>query len=415
MKNIEKIQKEWNEKGTEYAQAVNEMVAYGEAHGWDNWEGDDPEDKRGHLADSVFKLLKEANENGTVEEFRKNFPPSHEPFIKFYEKKALSIEQMCFIDGQKIIFIVPISEQKRQAYLLNGEEITVLDESILAVGKSKKENVFAILTEGKITITKGWQGEIISTFNLKETKNINPTGLIPFNDGSRVLFISSDGIYIISEDKEQLIHPEFDPDDEDWSSYLSMENGTLSNDNQYIIVAEQMTTHRVLNSKGEQIGDIGQQSEYPHFCLFSADDEQVIVNSCHFYNGITIGVDTEKLDGAEIPEYGEDPSLFTPIDDEMRVYCGVATSDYYILGDAYGYIRAINKKGELLWRHFLGSTISGMTISDDGQTLWVGSYSGFLHKLQLGKEVRDTHTIGTGKLYEEIRILFWRNEPILKW
>ena len=34
---------EWNTLGKQYAVEVNEMVAFGEKHGWDKWERDNPE------------------------------------------------------------------------------------------------------------------------------------------------------------------------------------------------------------------------------------------------------------------------------------------------------------------------------------------------------------------------------------
>jgi hypothetical protein len=92
------------------------------------------------------------------------------------------------------------------------------------------------------------------------------------------------------------------------------------------------------------------------------------------------------------------------------VYAGVATGFGYILGDAFGYIRAFTKDGRKLWRHFLGSTITGMAISDNGQTLWVGTAAGIVHKLLLGKGHRDTHTIGNGDHYEAFRMIFWKGE-----
>src|SRR5689334_21537412 len=94
----------------------------------------------------------------------------------------------------------------------------------------------------------------------------------------------------------------------------------------------------------------------------------------------------------------------------MRVYAGLSTADYYILGDAYGYIRAIDKQGNKLWRHYVGSTVYGMAMSDAGTTLWVGAYSGNLHKLKLGVR-QDEHTIGNGNHREEFRLILWRDEP----
>lgn len=409
------IQEEWNSKGEHYATEINKMVEFGEKNGWENWKGKEPEDQRAHLAEEVIRQLKQANIEKNVAHFRDQFPPSHAPIISFLEKQSQSIEQLHFINEQKIVFLTGTAYQKRQAYLLDNDQTTALDPTINAIGKSKQNNIFAIATESKISTFKGWEGALINEFVLSETAKLGITELIPFNDGNKILVVTSEGIFLISKNEEKLIHPLNEENEEEWSSDIDMENATLSNDNTYIVVGDQCDDHRILDSEGNTLGHIGPQSSYPHFCLFSKDDSQLITNSCHFYNGVTIGVDSERLIGAEIEAYSESDD-YTLIDEEMRVYAGLATRNYYILGDAYGNVRASDKDGNKIWRHFLGSTISGMAISDDEQTLWVGSSSGMLHKLILGKGHRDTHTVGNGNHYEEFRLLIWKNEPqIWKW
>jgi len=424
-KSVENVKQEWNELGEKYASDVNAMVEYGETHGWDNWKGEEPEDKRVYLAENVLSLLKDANKSGKIDDFRSDFPPAHFPFVKYFEEKGQSVGQLYFIENQKIIFLTGTSYQKRQAYLLVDNEVVELDTSIDAVGKSKQNDVFAILSNNTIVTTQGWQGEQIASFLLRQNASIGVTEMMPFNDGLRVLLVTSEGIYLISQNEEMLIHPveddqddqdDEDSEDEEDGGYtgIDMENATLSNSNDYIVVGDQCSAHRVLNTYGVEIGSVGQQSSYPHFCLFSKNDQQLITNSCHFYNGVTIGVNAAILDGIAIEEYQES-SQYVTIDEDMRVYSGFAVDDYYILGDAYGYIKAFDMQGKCLWRHFLGSTISGMCVSDDGSTLWVGSYSGTLHKLKLGHGNRDNHTIGNGNHYEELRVILWKDEPILKW
>lgn len=408
------IKDEWNDIGRKYASDVNEMVEFGEKNGWENWKGEEPEDKRDHLTNEILRRLKEANKNNSVEEFRKDFPPAHTPLIDLFEDKGQSIEQMHFIENEKIIFLTGTAYQNRQAYILNREKLIELDSSINAVGKSMRNNVFAIASDNNIVTTQGWEGNIIQTFDLEQTKGLGITQLTPFNNGKKVLVTTADGIYIVSSNEEKLIHPEPDLEDSDWDSNIDMENATLSNDNKYIVVGDQCSDHRILNENGDQVGEVGPQSSYPHFCLFSKDDEQLITNSCHFYNGITIGVSAEKMEGIKIEAY-EESEDYEVIDDGMRVYIGVATNDFYILGDAYGYIKAFNKKGECIWRHFLGSTIGGLTLSDDEKTLWVGSCTGMVHKLTLGKGHRDNHTVGNGNHYEEFRLILWKEEPIMRW
>lgn len=405
---------QWNRAGSDYAAAVNEVIKFGEENGFENWKGKEPEDKRDHLSENVYRLLKEANERGSVEDFRANFPPAHAPMIKFMEEKGQSVEQIHFVGEDKIVFLIGTAYQKRRAYLLEGDKVTSLESGIDAIGKSKQNNIFAVRSHGKIMTTRGWQGDVICSFDLRATKELGVTELIPFNDGMKILLVTSEGIFLISEQSEQMIHPVPDPDDGEWTANITMENATLSNDNNFIVVGDQCSGHRVLNSLGTEIGNVGPQYDYPHYCLFSQDDGQLITNSCHFYNGKTIGVNAAGLNGIQIESYKESDE-YAIIDEGMRVYVGLATTHAYILGDAFGYIRAVDKAGRCFWYHFLGSTISGMAISYDESTLWVGSYSGMLHKLKLGKGHRDNHTIGNGNHFEDFRLIFWKEEPIMKW
>jgi hypothetical protein len=405
---------EWNELGSKFAKEVNNMIEFGETHGWENWKGAEPEDKREHLTDEIIALLKKANKENKVAEFRQRFPPAHSPLIKYFQNKSQNLEQLHFIGNDKILFLTGTSYIKRQAYILDGDKIVTLDSNIDAIGKSPQGNIYAIARQNLITTTKEWEGEIVTTFQLNHTKDLGISEIVPFNDGLRLLLVTSEGIFILSGNSETMIHPVPDPEDEDWSPNLSMENATISHNNEFIVVGDQDVDHRILDKNLNEIGTIGPQSSYPHFCLFSKDDNQLITNSCHFYNGITIGVDTKLLHGIKVDAY-TDSGPFTFIDEEMRVYQGISTSQYYILGDAYGYVRAIDKEGRKIWSHFVGSTISGLTISDDEQTLWIGSHSGMLHKLKLGKGHRDNHTIGNGNHYEEFRLIFWNGDGIMRW
>jgi len=413
-KNTKDIKQAWNLLGSKYASDVNKMVQFGETNGWENWKGEEPKDEREYLADAVYQLLKEANKNNTITQFRDDFPPAHTPFIKFIQDKGQSVEQLHFINEQKIVFLIGTAYQKRQAYILKDDTIIELKTSINAIGKSKQNNVFAIASNNTIVTTQGWEGTVIATFNLDKAKDLGISELIPFNDGHKVLLTTSEGIFIISKGSENMIHPIPDLEDEEWESDIDMENATISNDNRYIVVGDQCSDHRILDNNGEEIGEVGPQSSYPDFCLFSKNDHQLITNSCHFYNGVTIGVDATNLTNINITAY-EESEDYTVIDDGMRVYCGVATSKYYILGDAFGYIKAIDTKGNCIWKYFLGSTITSITISDDENTLWIGSASGMLHKLQLDKGLRDNHTIGNGNHYEEFRFIFWKEESIMQW
>jgi len=408
------IRMEWNDRGRKFAMEVNEIVNFAEKNGWDAWKGKEPSDDREHLADEVVRLLKEANASGKVQEFRDAFPPAHTPLIAYFKKYGQHIGPLHSIGGDRLVFVIGTYYERRRTYLLEGDAVTELEPAIELIGRSKQGNVYAILEQGAITTTRGWQGAVITRIELNRTKGLAVEELIPFNDGTRVIIVTNDGISLVSKDHEELLHPALGPADEDQSTSIDMANATLSHNNEFIVVGDQDSEHRVLDGTGKEIGSIGQRSEYPHFCLFSNDDSQLITNSCHFYNGITIGVDATTLKGLRLPPYEEGGTAVT-IDDGMRVYVGLAVRDHYILGDAHGYVRAIDTRGKCLWRHFVGSTITGLAISPDEQVLWVGSCTGMIHKLRLAKGHRDDHTIGNGEHFEEFRMIFWKGEPVMRW
>ena len=427
-------QKEWNEKGEKYAKAVNDMVAFAEVHGWDAYKGEDPVDEREgvtQLCEAVFELLKEANERGETAKFRADFPPSNVIFDKKLRKKLRDIDQICPLGGENVLFIVSQSDPEgwhKKLYLLEGECVSVIAEGVITVGKSKRNEIYALLRREEIELVKGYDGkgggEPIAKFSHNVELTYDEAEILPFNDGSRVLLTAHDGIFLISQSGAKLIHPIYEDgqlyedDDGNAALYIDMANATLSNDNELIVAGEQDTDkHVLMDREGERLGGIGAQSAYPHFCLFSADDTQLITNSCHFYNGVTIGVDRALLKrGLEVGAYSYDEEgekNFTLIDDAMRVYAGVATRDFYILGDAYGYIKAGGKDGRKIWRHYLGGTIKSMVLSEDRSVLFIGTYGGRLHKLRLGAG-QDSHTIGNGNHKEEFRLIAYEDK-IYRW
>ena len=419
-------QKEWNEKGEKYAKAVNDMVAFAEVHGWDAYKGEDAVDEREgmtQLCEAVFELLKEANERGETAKFRADFPPSNVIFDKKLRKKLRDIDQICPLGGENVLFIAS-NDDGKTLYLLEGDRVSEVADDVIAVGKSKRNEIYALLNQDEVWLIRGYDGksggELVARFSHELEIIYDEAEILPFNDGSKVLLTAHDGIFLISQSGAKLIHPIYEDEGEDEDEYeleIAMANATLSNDNELIVAGEQDSDHVLMDSEGERLGNIGAQSSYPHFCLFSADDTQLITNSCHFYNGVTIGVDRALLKrGLEVGFYdpdGGDEQNFTLIDDAMRVYAGVATQDFYILGDAYGYIKAVGKDGRKIWRHYLGGTIKSMAISDDGSVLFVGTYGGRLHKLRLGAG-QDSHTIGNGNHKEEFRLIAYEDK-IYRW
>jgi hypothetical protein len=407
--NTTSLQIAWNTTGHTYARETNALIEAGEKHGWDNLNGEKPADDRNELALEVLSLLRNANKEGTIEAFRAQFPPAYSPFMHIIQEQGQSIENLCYISDNTIAFVIGTAYEKRKAYILTGRKAVKLSDTIVSIGKSPQNGIFAIASKTSVITYKGWEGKKIFEFKLPAVKELAISQVIPFNDGLTVVVVSSEGIYLLTIHGHSIIHPVPDPNNDEWNAYIDMEHAALSHDNTFIALGDQSSAHRILNRHGHEIAAIAPQSTYPHYALFSKNGQQVVLNSCHFYNGITISVPTTDIHGLRTNAFTED-YRHTVINKHDRIYTAIATSKYYIFGDAGGYIKAFDEAGKNIWRYFLGDTIISMTISEDENTLWVASSSGIIHKLMLDAGQRDNHIIGNGNHYEEFRVIFWKNE-----
>jgi hypothetical protein len=407
--NTTSLQTAWHTTGRAYASAINALIEAGELNGRGNWNGEKPADDRSELALEVLSLLRNANKEGTIETFRAQFPPAYTPFLHIIQEQGQSIENLCYINDNTIAFVIGTAYEKRKAYILTGRKVVKLSDAIISIGKSPQNGIFAIANRNCVITYKGWEGKKIFEFKLPSVKDLAISQVIPFNDGLSVILISSEGIYLLTTNGHSIIHPVSDPNNDDWNSYIDMEHAALSHDNTFIALGDQSSAHRILNRHGHEIAAIAPKSSYPHYAMFSKNGQQVVLNSCHFYNGITIGVPTANIHGLQTNAFTEDYK-HTVINMHDRIYTAIATSSYYIFGDTGGYIKAIDEEGKNIWRYFLGDTIISMTISDDEKNLWVASCSGVIHKLILDAGQRDNHIIGDGNHYEEFRVIFWKNE-----
>ena len=429
-------QKEWKEKTLAYAKAINDYVEQGIKKGWEN-AGDEPSSEgREHLVPDLLVVLREANRLGKTGVFREYWPPAHEPFAFMLDENGQSIPMIGLLPDGSILARIGAPYENGRVVHIQGTIVETLP-GITFFGFCPNKRYLALAGEKGIAVTDGWQGEEVVFFTwptgiedipqgfsvspLKSTPD--PARLMPFPDGKRVLLVSEDGIFVLSADGTKRLQPtraeleeyfawsqEKYPEDE-LSVNLSMEHGTVSPDGRYIAVGAQDGKHHVFDAEDlTLIARIGPHNEYPHYALFSAESDMLALNACHFYNGATIGVSTAALRGLDT-DYYEEKEEITLLQDGARVYAGVSRNDEFIMGDAYGYLRACSKTGEPLWQHFIGSTINAIDISADGKKLVVSTYAGFISLIELDTGRQQPYQIGNGGHYEERRWIFWKNEP----
>jgi len=428
-------QQEWKRKTLAYALDVNNYVDKGLRDGWDNVGKEPNVPQSEHLAENALEAVRTANASSNTDNLREQWPLDYNPLLDLIKRNGQSIPILFILPDNSILARIGATYEAGYTVHIDGDQVTEYPE-ISHFGRSPDRRYFAIAQENGVQIIEGWGGGHVSfcpwptgAENTPAGFTIEPlaepplpTALIPFPDGQRVLLICSDGIFVLAPTGAIRLLPTTDdlrkhfqwlqneyPGDK-LKLNLSMEHGAISQDGKLITIGSQDSKHLVFNEQLELIASIGFLSEYPHYVLFSADNSVIACNSCHFYNGITIGVPAFLLPGLETEEYEENPQ--TPVlEENARVYAGVSRNDEFIVGDAYGYLRAFSITGEYRWQHYIGSTITGMDISEDGKTLVASSSAGFLSIIQLDAGSQLPEQIGNGNHREMRRWLFWKNEP----
>jgi hypothetical protein len=193
-----------------------------------------------------------------------------------------------------------------------------------------------------------------------------------------------------------------------------MEHGAVSPRGDFVLAGRQDSKHIVPSALNQAKCGYSENGPSVAICLSSLS-KLAAFNACHFYNGTSIAVPAQELAGLNNDYYERHPGVRV-MQEGARVYAAVARDDEFIVGDAYGYLRAFDLEGNFRWQHFIGSTITALALSPDKQKLAVTSSAGFLCVLQLHAEVLDPFAIGTATHRELRRWLFWKGEDTpLRW
>ncbi|MBC8139892.1 MAG: WD40 repeat domain-containing protein [Armatimonadetes bacterium] len=404
--NTAELSKRWRELSRSYVDGVNDFVARDIATKGESGT-QPPEENRAELAGDVLNAVRDANRAEETANLRELFPPATEPFHE-YTREGSPIEPILLPDGGIVARVgAPYDENALGVVVIRGAGYERLP-TVRAVGRCPNRRYFALAGGDAVTVTDGWGGETVMKLAypaVSETP-LPVTTLAPFPDGKRVLLVSSVGIWVLSDTGAVRLLPE---DDDGDAMELSMEHGAMSPDGKWIAAGNQDGKHYLFDAETYTLAaQIGPHGEYPHYALFSTDSQHVALNACHFYAGGTICVATKDVLGMNTDFYEED-SRIRLIEDGARVYAGVARPGEFLLGDAYGYVRGCGITDGLRWRHYIGGTVSGMDISEDGKRLLVGTYAGILADIALDAATTpDPFTIGYGGNHLETRrYLFW--------
>ncbi|WP_411346317.1 hypothetical protein ACE3MZ_10170 [Paenibacillus sp. WLX1005] len=436
----EVVAAKWREQSKQYAQDINEFVRIGVETDW-TAQQEEPQDERYRLAPEVMHMIEAANAAGEIEQLHTLLPPASSPLLALFSEEAASTTlQPVFplgFAGTRVLLQTGIGASISRICLATEDEI-ILVKDVRRAGFSPDGAYVALADEKGISIImhpdlelKGievayyeWQSiqstiadflPNIQSLATAESAVYSLLQLIPFDQGKSLLLVSEYGVYVLSKGNITILSPspeeitEYGADyDSTWSS---MVHGAVSIDEQWIAYGNQGSEHGLLHMPTQQRHTFAPQSSYPHYSLFNVESTAVWYNACHFYNGATARVNLAAVQRGEIGAYDE----LQLVDEEMRVYAGVALEQGNILGDAYGYLRLIDHQGVEIWRHYLSGTIAGMTISPDERWLIVGTYSGMAHWLDLHHGSMHEYNIGTAPILETYRWILWNDRVPLRW
>lgn len=434
---------EWTKKTLAYAGGINEFVARGIASGWDD-AGEAPDDERDDaLGDKVINVVREANAKGAWRDLRKHFPPAHAPFAEKLDERASPLRNVFFVGEGRVVAThgTPWQPGGVAVYGFDGQcDEESEDLSVLDVAASPDRRFFARLKADHLVITLGWDGAEIRQVPRPRGDEGAPAGtetladddglaaienmaVLPGGEGvalatGRGIFLSTDaGVQRLSPDTATLEQKVREWDDKSHGPYplrTDMSHVAVHPSGEWIACGYQDSQHELRTVNGYIAGQFGPlHSEYPHHAAFSPDGNRAIFNSCHFYNGVTSIGRVDELHTLQLGNYEEDARLL-PLESGSRVYASSFHEGMFLLGDAYGYIRAAKLNGDLGWQHFTGSSVGGVDVSPDGKQLAISTHAGFLSLLELSDDPQP-HQIGNGPFAEQIRYVRWNDEPLWRW
>lgn len=426
------IAEQWRKEGKRYASDVNAFV-HKMLQGEHPDESELADDARHSLSSKVMKMVKQANLQGEVERLREELPAATWPLSNHFQDSMQAVQAVGYLNEDTMLCNTGVLSNNRQVYTMDQQGWWCSPDYTMA-GCSAVGGYVALASHEGIRVIREpdrkLEGEQVAYYPWDKIKDrikaqlpeiesladtIHPENtiekLIPMDQGQALLLQSRYGIYLIEREQVVILHPdvaeiqEYEYED----THLSMGHTAVSSDERWIAWGSQMSSHTVLDRESNKTYQVEPESSYPHCAAFSQDNQVVWFNACHFYNGVTIQVPLDSIANRKQDE--EWPIM----EENARVYTMIEMEAGMVIGDAYGYLYCINREGQELWRHFVGSTICSLAVSPEQSQLAVGTYGGMLHILDLGSERMDEYGIGTGTLRERERYVLWREQEPLRW
>lgn len=208
----DELSRRWRDESLRYVAAVNAFVERGMRDGWEN-VGDEPEDTRQPLAEAVLSAVRQANESRDSVGLREKFPPAHGPFLDMLDENGQDLPVVALLDDGRILVRIGAPYENGRVVVIDDLKIKPLPAEIITIGRSPDRRYFAIARAAGVDVRDGWEGPVVARFNwptglegIPAEFNAEPingvptiTRLIPFPQGDRVLLVSPESIFVLTQ------------------------------------------------------------------------------------------------------------------------------------------------------------------------------------------------------------------------
>jgi hypothetical protein len=413
------------------AKELNAFIARGVAS---NWQAPEPlADFDAARADSllpfVMGAIRWANRQSPTVDIRAACPPSSELVRTVLREAGEHIRSVFMLHNGDVLAHVREDDESTGRVVRIGAEGISVTSGIDCLGRSPCRRYFALARGSTVEVRDGWEGLVANVFPLANgiedapqdvvltpfSKRPSLECLIPFPDGGRVLMVSDRGTFVLAESGVTRLMPDAhalaDHQNEfpDLEFVLDMAHVALSKDGRWIAAGSQFSPHLIFNERLERVAEIDPWDEYAHYAFFSAGGEVLAFNSCHFYQGKTLALRMRQIDGENAGQEGQFGHGFA-LQEGCRVYAAAARGDQFILGNAEGYLHCVDIAGKYRWRHYIGTTITSIDVSEDEKSLVASTVGGILAIIDLDTGRKRDFDIGDGAHSERRRWLFLKTE-----
>ncbi|MCP5474945.1 MAG: hypothetical protein H7A19_08910 [Rhodanobacteraceae bacterium] len=446
------LAEQWNALGRQHAAEVQARLAR-----FHRGEVEDPElpaDPRdAAMANQVLHAVTVMNQQGRWREARGRFDPAHAPFIPHLGKEGLPF--VIALGPDEALFRRGSCYQAGHLWHVCGEKLTPLP-TLIAAAISPDRSRLAVADTGGVRIFLGWGGAEVARLPWPSSEQMVPAWvpsalrsrydveppeknlktLCVSNSGLRVAVANGNGVLVgtvreggpswrlampFDDEPDDFIMESLDEDSAGFSA--DMVHVALSGDGRFLACGTQCDGHHLLalddDGRASRWAQVGHLSEYPHHACFSHDARWVALNSCHFYHGATIAADVSALQGATTEAYQPDPRA-REINSYLRVYAATwlprgalpTGQPAFALAGA-SVLTLVTPEGAVQGELMFGSSASGIDYCPASRTLVLGSYSGFLHFLDLS--MTDPNAPGWQPPRETKRWCFLPDRAPLQW